>query len=252
MLKHAGMPNKLSAEAVCIAVYIKDPLPSRAVPNSTPFERWTRKKPDISHVRTFGCLAFTWIHANLRKKLDNHAYQCVFLGYLVETSTQYRVLDGSSGRVFITRDVKFVESTLYCQLIKTQPIDFALEPAEQDKDSEIEDEAPKPLKATVQSPKAMIQSQKAMVQPQKATALPRAINPIDNSDDDLTPPPETPPPKLRMTGRTAANIRIAMMIGQGPKTYCAALDAKDSEQWKEAISKEVASMESNEVFTFIE
>ena len=42
------------------------------------------------------------------------------------------------------------------------------------------------------------------------------------------------------------------MIEQGPKTYRAALDAEDAEQWKEAISKEVASMESHEVFTFVE
>jgi len=42
------------------------------------------------------------------------------------------------------------------------------------------------------------------------------------------------------------------MIEQGPKTYRAALDAEDAEQWKEAIDKEMASMESHEVFTFVE
>jgi len=80
MLKHAAMPNKLWAEAVSSAVYIKNRLPSRALPNSTPFERWTRKKPDIFQLRTFGCLAFAWIHGDFRKKLDNHAYKCVLLG----------------------------------------------------------------------------------------------------------------------------------------------------------------------------
>jgi len=42
------------------------------------------------------------------------------------------------------------------------------------------------------------------------------------------------------------------MIEQGRETYHAALDAKDAEQWKEAIGKEMASMESHEVFTFVE
>ena len=42
------------------------------------------------------------------------------------------------------------------------------------------------------------------------------------------------------------------MIEQGPKTYRAALDAEDTEHWKEAIGKEVASMESHDVFTFVE
>jgi hypothetical protein len=43
-----------------------------------------------------------------------------------------------------------------------------------------------------------------------------------------------------------------MMIEQGPKTYRAALDAEVAEQWKKAIATEVASMESHEVFTFLE
>jgi len=42
------------------------------------------------------------------------------------------------------------------------------------------------------------------------------------------------------------------MIEQGPKTYRAALDAVDAEQCKEAIGKEMASMESHEVFTIID
>jgi len=104
----------------------------------------------------------------------------------------------------------------------------------------------------IQSPKAMFQSPKAMIQPPKATALPNAINPIDDLDDDVTPPPETPPPKPRRCGSTAANTSIAMMIKQGPNTYRAALNAEDAEQWEEAIGREVASMESHEVFTFIE
>jgi hypothetical protein len=43
-----------------------------------------------------------------------------------------------------------------------------------------------------------------------------------------------------------------MMIEQSRKTYRAALDAEDPVQWKEAIGKEMASIESHEVFTFIE
>jgi hypothetical protein len=43
-----------------------------------------------------------------------------------------------------------------------------------------------------------------------------------------------------------------MMIEQGPRTYLEALDAEDPEQWKEAIRKEMASMESHEVFTFVD
>jgi hypothetical protein len=72
MMKHPGMLNNLWAEAVSTAVYIKNQLPFRAHPNWKAFERCTRKKPDISLLRNFGCLAFAWIHGDIRKKIDNH------------------------------------------------------------------------------------------------------------------------------------------------------------------------------------
>jgi len=89
IVKHSGMLNKLWAEAVSTAVCINKHLPSRALPNPTPFERRTWEKPDISHHRTFGCLAFGWIHGDLRKKLQNQAYKCVFVSDSAEISTQY-------------------------------------------------------------------------------------------------------------------------------------------------------------------
>jgi hypothetical protein len=91
-----------------------------------------------------------------------------------------------------------------------------------------------------------------MVQHPNVAALPYAINPIDNSDDDLTPPLETPPPKPVRSGCTTPNVTVAIMIEQGPKTYRAALDAEDAEQRTDAIGTELASMESHELFTFFE
>jgi hypothetical protein len=43
-----------------------------------------------------------------------------------------------------------------------------------------------------------------------------------------------------------------MMIEQGPKTYRTVLNAEDTEQWKETIGKEMASMGILKVFTFVE
>jgi hypothetical protein len=62
-------------------------------------------------------------------KLDDHAYKCVLLGYSAETSTQYRVMDIFMGRVFMARDIKFDESILYHQLLRSQPTKLMLEPA---------------------------------------------------------------------------------------------------------------------------
>jgi hypothetical protein len=95
------MPNKIWAEAVSRVVYITNGLSSRALPNSAPFERWIPQKPDISPLQWFDCVAFEWIHGDVRKKLDNHANRCILLGYSAETSPLYRVMDVSLGSVFI-------------------------------------------------------------------------------------------------------------------------------------------------------
>jgi hypothetical protein len=148
---------------------------------------------------------------------------------------------------------------MYYWLLKTKPTKIRFGPAKQDKDSEIDDEHPMVQypQAEVQPPQAMIQSPKSKVQTPTVTAFPCAINSTDYSDDDFTTPPETPPvetplPDPRLSWRTTAIVSISMMIEQGPKTFHAELNAEDAERWKEAINKEVASMESHEVFTFVE
>jgi hypothetical protein len=42
------------------------------------------------------------------------------------------------------------------------------------------------------------------------------------------------------------------MIQLGPKNYHAALDADNSDRWKEAIDKEMKSMANHRVFTYLE
>jgi len=109
------------------------------------------------------------------------------------------------------------------------------------------------------------------VQPpqQRLKARPLPSNPIDDSDDDLSPPPDSLEPNrmlkelqsdvklivLASSSRTRSGrstISMAMMIEPGPKTYRTALNSEDANQWKEAIGKEVSSMESHGVFTFVE
>lgn len=82
--------------------------------------------------------------------------------------------------------------------------------------------------------------------------MPRALNPIHYSDDDLTPLPATPSPLPRRSVTTGDNVSIAIMIEKGPKTYRSALNVEHALKWKDAIGKEVESRESHEVSTFVE
>ncbi|XP_052740800.1 uncharacterized protein LOC128198607 [Bicyclus anynana] len=58
------------AEAVATAAYIVNRSPTCTLSDATPHEVWTGKKPNLSHMRIFGCSAMVLIPKQNRTKLD--------------------------------------------------------------------------------------------------------------------------------------------------------------------------------------
>jgi hypothetical protein len=50
----------------------------------TPEEKYSGRKPDLSHLKVFGCIAYVHVPDELRIKLDPKAEKCVFIGYSLE------------------------------------------------------------------------------------------------------------------------------------------------------------------------
>ena len=62
MIRHAGLPNTYWAEAISTAAYVRNQMPMTAIKeNKTPYERWYGRKPDVSHLRVFGCIAYAHV-----------------------------------------------------------------------------------------------------------------------------------------------------------------------------------------------
>ena len=51
----------------------------------TPFEAWTGEKPNVEHLRVFGCAAYAHVAKDDRKTLDIKSRKGIFLGYGTET-----------------------------------------------------------------------------------------------------------------------------------------------------------------------
>jgi hypothetical protein len=47
-------------------------------------EKFTSKKPDVSHLRMFGYIAYVHVLDEKRSKLDPKAVKCIFIGYSLE------------------------------------------------------------------------------------------------------------------------------------------------------------------------
>ncbi|CAG4980328.1 unnamed protein product [Colias eurytheme] len=61
MLLNSGLQKDFWAEAVTTAAYIVNRSPTRSLSDATPYEVWTGKKPNLSHMRIFGCPAMVHI-----------------------------------------------------------------------------------------------------------------------------------------------------------------------------------------------
>ena len=66
-------------------VYLLNRSPTKAVWSRTPYEAWHGSKPDVSHLKVFGCIAYAHINLENRQKLDDKSEKCIFIGYSEQT-----------------------------------------------------------------------------------------------------------------------------------------------------------------------
>lgn len=82
MLIASELPRNFWAEAVNTSCYIVNQCMIRPILNMTPYELFKGKKPNISHLRVFGCKCF--VHNNGKDslgKFDHRSDEAIFLGY---------------------------------------------------------------------------------------------------------------------------------------------------------------------------
>ena len=86
MLCHASLPTRYWAEAVGTATYLRNRVVTSAIKEGkTPYEKWYERKPDVSHLRVFGCVAYAHVPDCSRQKLDKKADKLRFIGYCTES-----------------------------------------------------------------------------------------------------------------------------------------------------------------------
>ena len=108
MMKAKGMPAKFWGEAVTTAVFILNRAPTKTITGKTPCEAWYGSKPNMSFLRTFGCIDHVRKTKPNLTKLEDRSTPMVFLGY-AEGTKAYRLYDPHGGKVLISRDVVFDE-----------------------------------------------------------------------------------------------------------------------------------------------
>ena len=123
MMAQAELPECYWAEAVATAAYLRNRVLTRSLKSTTPYEKWFERKPDLSHIRIFGCMRYAYIpEVNKKGKLSNKAEKLRFIGYSLQTKG-YRLIDESTSKALVRRDVICNESDFQYDSSKTKVTD---------------------------------------------------------------------------------------------------------------------------------
>ncbi|GJW52933.1 ribonuclease H-like domain-containing protein [Tanacetum coccineum] len=107
LLFQAHLPPNYWTEALNMAVYLLNILPSRAINNEIPFTHLFGAQPDYSVLRVFRCLCSPHIDTN--HKLGPRVTPSIFLGHAAN-HFGYCCLDLNTNKIIISRHVTFDET----------------------------------------------------------------------------------------------------------------------------------------------
>jgi hypothetical protein len=85
-----GSPSTTGCDTVLTSCYVLNRIPM-GKEEKIPYEKWVGRKPSLSYLCTWGCMAKVNIPINKKHMLAPRTMDCVFLGY-ASCSIAYRVL----------------------------------------------------------------------------------------------------------------------------------------------------------------
>ena len=78
----------------------------------TPEEAFIGEKPEIGHLRIFGCPVYVHVPREKRTKLDPSGRKGIFVGYS-DSAKAYRIYISRQKKIELSRDVTFEEDVAY-------------------------------------------------------------------------------------------------------------------------------------------
>jgi hypothetical protein len=108
MVHNQDLPMHLWAEATRTTVYVHNILSCSSLGFKTYEEMFSIKKPEVSHLKIFGCLVFLHVLKEKTAKLDPSGKKGIFVRYC-EVSKDFRIHISCYHHINISRDVTFDE-----------------------------------------------------------------------------------------------------------------------------------------------
>ena len=274
MMHQANLPKNLWAEAIHHAVWLKNRTSMKVLGNQTPCKRLYKTKPNFAGVPEWG--QEIWVYNPVGTKLDARAKQARWVGYDANSTHAHRVYWAGKNSVSVERNVKFISPSV---VINTHSPSFTPIPSAL---QNIPPPPPQPPTTPAPTP-TFHQRPRTPQQPRAPPSTPNvAPLPLDEDDEDedqtITPrrvsvPSTSANSQPRRSGRTAQvpgyyrqlagedkeeveqtdhvfmagfDEIIAEAIEEtstDPKSLAEAQSRADWPRWKEAMDKEMSTLE---------
>ncbi|GAA0173676.1 hypothetical protein LIER_27242 [Lithospermum erythrorhizon] len=109
LLFQACLPPVFWVQALHYIVFLINVLPSQQLKYKSPYEILHNKSPNLSHIKTFGCLCYPNIIKAPTPMFSPRALPCLFLG-LSEAHKGFKCFNLENQRIIMSRDVTFQEN----------------------------------------------------------------------------------------------------------------------------------------------
>lgn len=281
MLQDMDVHGSVWAEALHTACHIRNRSPTAAIEGqTTPFQMWTGKVPNISYFRTFGSKVFYFNSSPSRKKLDSKSLPGMLVGY-DDHVKGYRIWIPGTKTVKVVRSIELINEGIPYGKMPSHAIQEQVEWFIDDLGSTT-DEVPTSVTATPVIDTAVIEETEntsgdaptdhpyldeetsESIRNQTSggdsstgsTAILTPTNPqlrvgrsVPSSSSTESWNPRTKP------GWRASRKRInfgGVSMLTDPTTYKEAMERPDADKWKEACDEEITSIMKNETWELTE
>ena len=243
MIFDSKINKEMWGEAVYVAGYLLNRSPTETV-NTTPYEEWTKRRPNLKSVKMFGSTAYAKVLGSL-KKFDERSKKFIFVGY---APVGYRLWDAGKRKIVIARDVVFEEETKTQEKLKYTLIQENSE-TDTNIDSEDEENRVEELDHEENSDEqSSVTDEENTIVEYQEKLTPKTSPTSTNRENELqqkftTSTPTRPERKKKCPERYGDYVYL---------TYQQVVTGYDKLHWKKAIKDEMDSLQKNETWKLID
>lgn len=249
MLLNAQLQKQYWAEAISTAAYITNRCPTRVIEFSTPEEKWSGRRPDITNLKVFGCEAMVHVPKEKSKKWDSKANKMIFIGYNEQTKG-YRLLDPKTKKVLISRDVIFIESSVKRNYALLPLSESVSEPKTND-DSSTNNETK--LENTSEDSELQSETSDEFFESDEGSIYEpdQTIDPTELTRNVTTRSKQR---TCKMDAKTYSCVSEVSEQDDVPESYTAAISSNNvnAKHWKQSIQDELKAHEENNTWNLVE